>query len=283
MGALVAGILFAGLPRRWGGVVVPAAVAAFLLVSSASVFAQVTFLSSATRHAGGLAGDPSWIDDTVGKSAHVELVDTADLTDPHVVWQAEFWNRSLRRLYGLTAQDPSIPDLAATVDSRGRVTAAGLAPGSPDANPRYVVSSPSLAVDGTRLTAAGQLVLWRVRQPFRLTSLVSGVTPDGWTGATASYLLFQPRGARHVTVSLGRTGLVGLTAAHVHATVASLSGKRWQQRTVTVPGGGTKLLRLPLRHGAFRVDLTVSPTFTPSQFGSPDTRTLGVRASFSAG
>jgi hypothetical protein len=190
----------------------------------------------------------------------------------------------VRRVFALTAQDPSIPDLTATLDAKGRFVL-GLPAASPDAHPRYVVAAEGVQVVGTKLGAAGQLVLWRVRPPLRLESLASGVTPDGWTGATAAYLRYQvPAGATHVTVSLARTGLAGLPAARVRATVGPLVGSRWENRTVTVPGGGGKLLRLPLRgHEPFRVDLAVSPTFSPSQFGLPDTRTLGVRASFSVG
>ena len=274
LGALVAGILFAGLPRAWGRVVVPAVVAAFLLVSSASVFAEVTFLSSATRHAGGVGADPSWIDHAVGKNARVEILDTADLADPHIAWQAAFWNRSVRRLFGVNAQDPSIPDVAAAIGRGGRIVP-GLAAGSPDLEPRYVLSASNLDVDGTRIASAGQLALWRVRRPLRLGSLAVGITPDSWTGAQASYTVYSlPPGARELVVHMSRIGLPGLPDAHVVVTTANTTHK------LTVPGGGSAVLRLPVRRAPFTVAFVVSPTFSPSQFGSPDSRVLGVRVSF---
>jgi hypothetical protein len=276
LGALSAGILFASLPRRWARPAVPAAVAAFLMLSSGSVFATVTWLSGATRHAGGLSGNPSWIDDAVGKNARVEILDTADITDPHVVWQAEFWNRSVRRIFGLTGQDPSIPDLTATLKANGRVSP-GLPPGSPDQNPPYVLAAPSVDVDGRRVAAGGQLVLTRVRSPLRLRSLLTGVTSDGWTGPSASYARYVvPRGAKHVVIQMSRSGApASLAPARVQAKLGGRTVTR------TVRGAGSAVLRLPIPHRPFVVTLTVSPTFSPSQFGSPDTRALGVRASFS--
>ena len=275
LGALVAGLLFVALPRSPARWVLPASVALFLILSSVSVFGQLKRLSTATRYAGGLTGNPSWIDDAVGRNARVELLDTADLADPHVLWQAEFWNRSVHRIFGLTAQDPSIPDLTAQIAPSGRVVP-GVPPGSADYSPRYVASSGGLAIDGTKLASAGQLTLWRVNPPLRLRSVASGVTPDGWTGPTATYTQYTaPPGAHSLVVDLARTGLPGLPDARVDATVGNL------KRTITVPGGGHAVLELPLRRLPFTLQLSVSPTFSPSQFGSPDTRTLGVQVSFS--
>jgi len=276
LGSLAAGILFAALPRLWARTAVPAAVAGFLMLSSGSVFATVTWLSGATRHAGALYGDPSWIDDAVGKGPRVEILYTSDLADPHIAWQAEFWNRSVRRLFGLTGQDPSIPDLTAKQDANGRITL-GIPPTSPDAHPRYVAAAPGVAVDGKPVAAAGQLVLWRLHGPVRLSDTVAGLTPDGWTGATATYRRYVvPPGARDVEIQVSRPGVpASLAPARVQARIG--------RRTVvkTVRGAGSAVLRLPAPHRPFVVTLTVSPTFSPSQFGSPDTRTLGVHVTFS--
>jgi hypothetical protein len=274
-GTLAAGLLFATAPRSWARIVVPAAVLGFLTLSSGSVFATVTWLSAATRHAGGLAGDPSWIDDAVGQNARVDLVYTSDIADPHVAWQAQFWNRSVQRVFGVTGQDPSRPDLTVPVDPASGRLLPPLQPGSPDLHPRFVVAAKGVDVVGTPVASAGGLALWRVRQPLRLGSLSTGITPDGWTGATANYIRYAvPTGAREVVLHLSRSGLPGLPAAKVRVTLGHLT------RTVTVPGNGGTVLRLPARRAPFTIRLSVSPTFSPSQFGSPDTRTLGVRASF---
>jgi hypothetical protein len=204
----------------------------------------------------------------------VEVLDTADLLDPHIVWQAEFWNRSVRRIFGVTGQDPSIPDLSAKLLADGRIVP-GLAPGSPDARPKYVLVAPSVELDGTRLASAGQLVLWRVTQPLRWRSVIDGVTPDGWSGATATYRRFiVPAGAREVVIRVARPGVPATLPARVQATL--------ERNTVTrtFRGKGPAVLRLPVPHRPFLVIVKVSPTFSPAQFGSLDTRTLGVRIHF---
>jgi hypothetical protein len=288
-GVLLAGLLFAAVPRRLATFAVPAALFVFLTLSSASVFAAVTWLSRATRHAGGLQGDPSWIDRAIGRDQRAEFLYTTDIADQHVLWQAEFWNRSLRRVFGVTAQDPSIPDVSAPLDTKGRIVPV-LPAGSPDLDPQYVVGPANLDVEGSRIAGSGQLAVWRVRRPLRLRSTLAGVTPDGWTGATSAYTRYvPPPGAKQVELHLSLPRLPNLPAAHVQAAVGPILfangsptlGRIWDRRRATVAAGKKVVLRLPLRPGAFQVQIAVSPTFTPSQFGSADTRILGVRVKFS--
>ena len=43
----------------------------------------------------------------------------------------------------------------------------------------------------------------------------------------------------------------------------------------------TQTQALPVRRAPFQVQLSATPTFSPSQYGSPDTRQLGVPVVFS--
>jgi len=280
-GALLAGLLFATVPRSWARAAVPVAVGGFLVLSSASVLAEVVYQAKSTRAAGGLTGDPSWIDHAVGSNARVEVIYTPDISNPHVVWQAEFWNRSVRRLFGVAAQDPSIPDLSASIDGSGLIHPS-LPPSSPDMHAHLFVAANDVDIAGTRIAAAGQLVLWRTAGPLRLAAQVTGLTQDGWTGPTASYTLYVvPPTTRYVVVNLAQIKLTGLPTEHVNVTVGRAGTTAfWEQRSVTVPPGTTRHLLLPLRRGPFQVALSVTPTFSPSTFGLSDTRTLGVRATF---
>jgi hypothetical protein len=289
LGALVAGALFAVLPRAWARFVVPGALAGYLMLASASVFGEVTFISQATRHAGALVGDPSWIDHAIGKDKRVEFLYTTDIDlDQHILWQDEFWNQSVRRVFGVTSQDPSIPDVTAPLDSLGRIRPQ-LPAGSPDARPRYVVAANTLNVNGNRIAAAGSLALYRVRPPLRLATLTTGVTGDNWTGASAAFADYVPgkRGA-HVVITLSRPALSGPPPATVVATLGSASvangqpavGQVWARKTVVVENGKSRQLVLPLRSGPFLVQLSVSPVFSPATYGLPDSRVLGVQPSF---
>jgi hypothetical protein len=289
LGALVAGGLFAALPRPWARLVVPAALAGYLMLASASVFAEVAFISSATRHAGGLVGDPSWIDHAIGKDKRVEFLYTTDIDlDQHILWQDEFWNQSVRRVFGVTSQDPSIPDVTAPLDRSGRIVPQ-LPASSPDARPRYVVAANTLNVDGTRIATAGSLALYRVRAPLRLATLTTGLTADGWTGATAAFTdyVHAKRGA-HLVVTLSRPPLSGPPPATVTATLGSVSdanglpavGQVWGRKTWVVGNGTRHQLDFALRPGPFQVQLSVSPTFVPATYGLSDVRSLGVQPSF---
>jgi hypothetical protein len=281
LGMLVAGLLFASVPRRVAAVAIPAAVLAFLVLSTKSVFGRVEFLSTATRHAGGLTGDPSWIDHAIGKNARAEFLYTTEISDPHMLWQSEFWNRSVHRVFGVNAQDPSIPDVSAPLDpATGRIEP-GLAVGSPDAKPRYVVAASSVDVAGKRIAQNGFLALYRVDAPLRLRSLSSGITLDAWTGASASYTRYDvPHGAKRVEVFVNRQGITGPPPARVRVTIGPAGGgAAWKMEAWTVANGSVHRFTLPLRRAPFTVQLSATPTFTPSQFGLPDTRQLGVRVS----
>lgn len=287
-GAVILSLLFAAVPRRVAVVAVPASLMAFLVLSTNSVFGTIEHLSSAARYAGGLGSDPSWVDHAIGKDKRVDILYSTDFADAHVAWQAEFWNRSVRRLFGVTAQDPFIPDVSTSLTAKGRIVP-DLPSTSPDRAPRYVLASNRADVVGERLASAGQLVLWRVRPPLRLNSVVSGITADGWTGPSATYTRYvPPPGARRAVVAVTRPGFWDVPPARAVAVVGPfrvVNGvptitRVWARRTVVVRSGQTRLLSLPLRAGPFQVRLTIDPTFSPSQFGFADTRMLGARAGF---
>jgi hypothetical protein len=291
LGMLAAGLLFASVPRKAAQWVIPAALFAFLTISSASVYATVKFQAAAARYAGGLAGDPSWIDHTIGRDARAAFVYTTDLdSDPHVLWQSEFWNRSVRRVFDVTSHDPSIPDVSAPLDpATGRVKPS-LPAGSPELHPRYAVAARGVDVDGTQLAQAGALVLYRVRQPLRLASSIEGVQPDGWIGSIGAYNRYAStgRGRVRVDVVVSREGFTGPPPARVNIVVgrvkpgsgAASIGAVSATRTWTLRDGRARQFSLPAPPPPFRVEVRVARTFSPSQFGSTDTRQLGARVAF---
>ena len=292
LGAVVACLLFASLPRSWARVIVPVALAAFLVIASRAVYHQLTFISSASRHAGGLVGDPSWIDRAIGKNGRAEFLYTTDIdADQHILWSAEFWNRSLRRVYGVTSQDPSIPDVTAPLNQANGRVVPQLPAGSPDLDPKYVVADTKLDVDGTRIARGGVLALYRVRTPLRISSITIGVQPDSWTAATSSYTRYVvPPGTKHVVVTVSRPPLKGPPPGDIDVAVgpvavvngAATISRVWERRKWTLRNGTKHTFVLPLRGGAFQVELA-SSTFVPQAYGYPDARTLGVQVAFSLG
>jgi hypothetical protein len=271
LGVLTAGLFFALVPRRWGLVLAPIGIALFLVFSSVTVLKAWAGQSRAT-HASQGTNDLSWIDKTIGSDADAAFLLTPDFqVDPHPLWQSEFWNRSVRRVFLLDAFDPNgYPAIPTTLNGAGRlVTARGTR------QPKYVVTAPGVDVDGKLLASTPRLALYRVSSPLRLDDRSSGLTADGWTGADATYTRYFP-GAKVVTVDLSRPELPA-APSRVRVELAS-KGSTVAHRAWLARSDSEKTFRFRAPPAPFSVRIHVTPTFSPSQFGIGDTRQLGVRA-----
>ena len=183
-------------------VLAPIGIALFLVFSSVTVLKAWAGQSRATHDSQG-TNDLSWIDKTIGPDADAAFLLTPDFqADPHPLWQSEFWNRSVRRVFLLDAFDPTgYPAIPTTLNRAGRLVTA---PGT--RQPKYVVTAPGVDVDGKLLASTPRLALYRVSSPLRLADRSSGLTADGWTGADATYTRYHP-GAKVVIVDLSRPAL----------------------------------------------------------------------------
>jgi len=258
-------------------------VALFLALSSYSVLGTWRVQSLAAYASQGTA-DTRWVDHAIGSKADAAFVFTPDLqADPHPMWQAEFWNRSVRRVFLLGAPDPNgYPAVATTLEPSGRIV--------PTANgtrlPKYVVTPPNVDIVGRLVRSTGRLALYRVQAPLRLGSRIEGVSADGWTGADAAYSRFAEGGPAEMEISRP-----SWAASALPATVTIVAGplgvdgdgkpriRRVTERTVVLlKGSGHQRVKLPTS-APFRVEVHVEPTVSPAQFGLPDARQLGVQLS----
>jgi hypothetical protein len=278
LGGLAAGLLFVLVPRRLAAATI-GVVAVFLALSAWSVAGTLRVQAKATRletH----TTNADWIDDQVGIDADVPFIFTADLVvNPHLLWQTEFWNRSVGDVYGLNAADPtSVPVIATTVDARGRVVR------TPDRGllaPRYVVAQPGLDIAGKQVLAEGRLALYRVSPPFRLESQLDGVYGDGWSGSSATYTNYSGRSGV-VLVEAGRAGWGGpdVPAAVTIVVERADSGRRVSMARWVVHSGSKRTFRLTAPAAPFRVNVRVDRTFSPATYGFGDQRQLGVQVAF---
>jgi hypothetical protein len=270
LGVLAAGLFFALVPRRWG-VLAPIGIALFLAFSSVTVLKSWAGQSRAT-HASQGTNDLSWIDKTIGPDADAAFLLTPDFqADPHPLWQSEFWNRSVRRVFLLDTLDPAgYPAIPTTLNSAGRLVTA---PGA--RQPKYVVTAPGVDIDGKLLASTPRLALYRVSSPLRLDDRSSGLTADGWTGADATYTRYYP-GAKVVFVDLSRPKLPAVPS-RVRLELLS-NGSTVAHRAWIARSDSEKTFRFLAPPAPFSVRIHVRPTFSPSQFGIGDTRQLGVRA-----
>jgi hypothetical protein len=278
LGAVAASLLLVFVPRRFAAVTV-GAVGVFLAMSAWSVAGTLRGQANATRHET-QAANADWIDDAVGSDAVVPIIFTPDLmANPHLLWQTEFWNRSVGDVYGLDAADPTgLPVVATTADASGRVV--GTQDGSPLA-PRYVVAQPNMDIAGEKVAAEGRLVLYRVPAPLSVESRLDGVYVDGWSGATATYTNYSQR-AGTVSVDVGRAGWAGpdvpgsVTIDVVRADSGSpVSTARWVVHSLA-----KRTFRLKTPAAPFRVNVQVQPTFSPATYGFGDQRQLGAQVAF---
>jgi hypothetical protein len=285
-GGLAAGLAFALLPRRVANVVLPSGVALFLVLSSYSVFGAIRDHSRATLAQTG-ASDPSWIDDEIGSGSNAAFLygGTADLvSEAQVMWQTEFWNRSVGTVLTLGPPEPApLPESPATFDAaNGRIA---LGPRSQGI--RYMVVPANVQLAGRLLAEQGRLALYRIESPTRLSTLLGGVYADGWMGSDAALTHYaQPSPTMRLRIHVSRErwrrpsapgqvriklGLLG--APNGQPTIRSVTALK----TFTIRSGAARSFTLPTPKSPFRLEIHVAPTFSPADYGEADARELGAQ------
>jgi hypothetical protein len=215
--------------------------------------------------------------------------------DPTGIWLTEFWNRSLKHVWSLdgTAPGPGpilTPDLAA---ADGRLF--------PDPGVDYVMAEPGVEVAGRRVGTWGTWTVYRVRRPLRLAESKTGLFSDGWSGcpsepcrvASAANNRYATPGNRpgYALVTVSRAGAHGapIKPGNVVIRLGELIkgpdrqpqlGRILAVRRWVVPAGATKTFAIPSPRPPFRVEVDVSPTFSPSDYGESDRRQLGAQVQF---
>jgi hypothetical protein len=285
-----AGLAFALLSRKVASVVLPAGVALFLVVSSWSVFGSIR------DHAGATLGltnpaDPSWIDTRIGTDSEAAFLygTTADfIGDAQIMWQTEFWNRSVGTLiYPSGFPDPaSLPTRAAAFDGlTGRITPTEAAPSLSAI--RYAVAPTTVQLAGEKLAQEGRLALYRIDPPMRLATHIGGIYPDSWMGDFAALTHYsQPIRPGRVQVRVSREawggesppGRVAVKVGPLVTTTGQPTvGEPSASRTWTVKSGAVRSFVLPTPNMPFRLEIRIDPTFSPADYGHPDGRRLGAQ------
>jgi hypothetical protein len=283
-GGIAAGLAFAMLPRRLARVALPAGVALYMTFASLAVFDSVRDHAQATEGQTGTS-EPSWIDREIGTGSRAEFLygTTGDLVgEAQVMWQTEFWNRSVDTIYRLGPPEPG--PLAESVATFDRVSGR-VAIDEPRAI-EYVVAPSTAQMAGTPLARTQRLALFRVDHPLRLSTLLEGVYADGWMVNDATFTHYAAPEGRpgRLRIRVSRETWKGpSTPGRVTLRVGSLVSRDGQpaigvvtaSRTWTVRSriGRTFVLATP--RPPFRLEIHTGSTFSPADFGGPDTRRLG--------
>ena len=269
------GAAFLWLPRRYAPALPMLVALGFLVTWLPLELWQHSFPRLAdSAYAQGVGTSRSWIDRAVGRDAHVAVLWPGG--NELAVWENEFWNRSVDRVYELGAKLPG--DMPATTTSVDRAT--GVLRG---VDARYVLAPTSVQLVGTRIAGdpAKQLVLYRVAQPVRIATRVVGLYPttpgtEAWSRARVHWIRSDCSGGT-LAVKVSSDAQL-FRGAPQTLTIAGTT----PARTLRIaPTTEDRPLVLPLTpsDGICRVDFTVSPTRVPAHYPrlrSSDPRALGL-------
>ncbi len=285
-GVALAAAAFLFVPRRFM-LLLPLGVAAFLALSSYPVRGALRDYSVLLEgYAGG--SDLDWLDDRVGRDVDVLYLYDAGKDpayDPMIVWQTEFWNRSLGAVLrlGPPTRDP-LPEVAGGVDpATGRIV------GAPAGSTEYAVASREVQLAGRVVAARPRLALYRVAAPLRLAGSIEGLYGDRWMGASAALTRYAAPPSALLRITLSREAWGGRDVpGNVRVRVGPLAvvggvpelGAVSARRNVVLHSGERRVVTLPAPRAPFRAEISITPTFSPADFGLPDTRELGAQVSF---
>jgi hypothetical protein len=286
LGALAAAVSFAVLWRPLAKVLIPAGIAVFFVLMQRPGDELLVQHSTGVRLAPGIGASPSWVDRRVGRDTPVDFLYTpakgSVFDSSAIMLQLKFWNRSLESVINVgTPEVCPLPERAARIDFQsGRITV----PGRPVS---HVVVENKHQLAGTAVSGEGPFVLYRIAPPLSMVLTSHGVFTDGWTGPKASFTQYRTPGNRsgRAMVGVSRaawTGpdVPGKVTVRVGRLASSGAIRLTASRRLVIHSGETRSLSLPTPEPAFRVQVNVDPTFSPSTFGLPDARQLGVQLTY---
>jgi hypothetical protein len=209
---------------------------------------------------GNTTGRRDWIDHAVGRDADVSFVWSGQ-ADAFTLWQNEFFNRSVGRVYELANPlGGGLPATEATIDPRNGELL-------PHAQAEYALTDESVPLAGVVVAQdrPKKMVLYRVEGPLRETQLVAGLYGDTWSGPRVTYTRLDCAGGT-VSVQVSSDPHLFRRAQTLRAAGRRFVVRPTEPLTVTVP-----LERSPAGRCVAR--FTVSPTAVP---GNGDPRRLGL-------
>jgi hypothetical protein len=265
--SLAAAATFVLLPRRYA-LVLPALVGVYFVLTTAVVENGRHGIHQASLGklwAGIRADHPNWIDRAVGPNASVAIL-RSGLTADETVWENEFFNRSVGKVYSYAVERVPDPLPGTQLERRGDEL---LADGK-QLTASYVLADGSVDLLGTAIAQDPGLgtTLYRVDGPLIDPVHIRGLYPDTWSGPRVVYRRTHCRGGR-LSVTLGSDPSLYTRPQTV---VARVDG-RVVGRASIEPAGSAGL-RVPLRaeNGTCTVRFDVARTKVP---GLGDRRALG--------
>ncbi len=229
--------------------------------------------ASAGAVAQGISGHRDWIDQAVGANADVSVIYPGS-AEPLKVWQNEFFNRAVHRVYTIAVPLPGgLPETIVNAAPDGRV----IGRAGEQIRADLVLVHESTVIAGTTVATddGAHMNVVRATSPLRFLSTVSGIYDDGWTAGEVLYSNYACKaGSVETTVRLD--GALHSTPVTVTPFVGDIP-----QRPVQVsPDGSSQVVTARVSPGgeACSVRYVIEPVAIPSQVtpGVVDSRPLGV-------
>ena len=216
------------------------------------------------------------------------------------IWLTEFWNRSLRYVWSVDGSAPG-PGPTQTPNTHADGRLYPVPPGGVD----YVLAEPGIELDGTvvsRPTKDNRWFLYKVKHPLRYAYNETGIFSDGQTGcqtapcpnADSAYNRFSTPGQKpgYAVVDVSRVNACGAPVgpAGVVVKIGKLVEGKDKQPHIgrlddtqkwTLRIGSARRFVLKTPKPPFRVEIRISPTYAPLNFGGSDQRQLGGQVGFS--
>lgn len=207
-----------------------------------------------------------WVDAAAGAGSRVVLVGPEGQLDASRVAAVVLWNRSLRA--------------ATAVDPAGAEIETGVIGPAPEGE--YLLVR-GYEPAGEVVAAHPDAVLVRREPVLRAARTVEGIYEDGWSGPAAVLRGFGgPTAPGTVVVTAGRAAWGGPDRpGEVVVSTGPLEGEAEPRASGVISAGEELVLEAPVPPPPFRVVVTVTPTFSPAEFGGADARQLGAQLSFS--
>jgi glycosyltransferase involved in cell wall biosynthesis len=276
--ALALAALFLWLPARFAPWLPAVVAVGFLLTWLPLQLAPTGFPQQSVHfYDAGVAAGTSWIDGIVGPDADVAVLWSGG--DANRIWQNEFWNRSIRRVYGFGAELPGgMPQEKVSLEP-GTSRLVG-ADGEP-IRAQYVLADERATVRGEKVGGdpAHRLVLYRVGGPLALQRQITGWYDDFWTGPVVTWTRHNCTGgalsfdlSTNPVMFKGLVQRIGVTGTTPRQTITLRPNDQKTKRLQLTPRDGTCTVRLTMAH-------TRVPAAYPALHSS-DTRQLGVRIDY---
>ena len=285
---MLAGLRLVRAPRAAIGIgaVVAALVVAWGLTTE--IYAANGEETASSQVYANLPKPPDWLDRTNGGEPTIYVGQGINAA---ALWQVEFWNRSIRWVWGMDGSAPG----------PGRRTVPNLLRPDGTQDPANLHAGYALAVNGVQIaapvvTTVGGAVLYRLGgKPVRLTQTTTGVSSDGWMANEATYTRYDVArdGPGFVKVRLSReawcsdkdipsiaTVIVGPVGVNRHDQPDIVRVTDRRQARITACSAPVVYLRVPNK--PWRVEVTVDKTFVPHELDPNigESRQLSARPTF---